>query len=1663
MLKSGTAGGAAAAGGFSFQDSVAALVAVDLLAEQGATPRWGLDPTITYRELRCETGLPVDDIMVVTSAGGAVYAQVKRNITLSANAESALGSVIDQFVRHFLSQRSLPDGKDPWERALDENRDRLVLVTDGNAPQWATVHLPALLDRFRRDLRWTSLIDAAKNIDEKTAAERFLEHGRSSWRRLTGNEPSSGNLRELLALIRIDCVDVRIDGVGGRDDLVAMDKLRQVVLESPSDAEAAYAFVKDYCRTLVVTRNGTDRAELQRELIRKNVAVRPAIGSDPDRSRLRNRTRLTLSQAEELSVIEMGGNSIKVERPVVSALIEAVKDAPGDCLVIGEPGAGKSGVLHDAVSRMLANGWDVIFLAADVLGADHNGDLRQDLGIDDDLFSLIEQWEGSTPGVLVIDALDAARADRASRVLRALIGQVVRLKGRWRVIGSIREFDLRCSGEWQDAFRGTPPAPEFCHELFRNVRHLKIPLLDEAELEQVARQSQELGSLVSTTKGLPLHDLLRQMFNLRLAAALLSDGLTVEELSPLRAQVELLDQYWDRRVLGQDADSYRRQAAVYSICELMIERQSLRLQTNSDRLTAFAKELDQLLRQGVLSEHGPTTFSGRRGDWIAFNHHVLFDYAVARALLRVSTSALIERLKSPESVLIVRPSLLLHFEHLWLSDQARREFWSTTQALNQSGEVTAIAKLVASEVSTESAKSLTDLEPLLADLRSPDQGQRETAGRIVAHIVGSLLASHVDLAHEKHLLWYQWAERVSACMFDAVVGPLASLLGHWLPKMSQMTDRQTELIAPIAGRLLEFAERDAWSRRWIYPVAIASACRTLSASSAEGRGALESLLQPANIDADRVDALLRIAMEVKSMAAVEPELAERVYVAISQVDEVPDQRIPLGQSRILSMNVSTRDEFKVAEWNLAEAFPGLLGAHPASALRALAAALEGHVRHENYHTEGNVSQSMSFRGRQVHFAEDSSFIWDEGSLRQDEGPVRMVSALEVYATEIAIERPDELGGLLDLVTETQSRAIVWRRLLRAGASQPDPLGRQLAPLLESEPILLSHSTTYTAGMLLQRLFPMLEEPKRSSVEAAILALVQQKPAGDPDGNWRQSVRDRLLRCLSIELAGDETRALLEKMETTDPDYGNESPFRISFQYSEVPERESWERSGIAYESSDATEYRRLSNPLADFTRKYRNELSSLDAVKQILPSIREVANFLWDRPSEVPAKELTSMALDTLAECVEIVCRTDYEADNAGFVALARDILIRASRDELPLATNVDQSQFDSFPSWGTPAPRIVAAKGLLIMSRNRRTYSVEIGDAIQVLSRDPVPAVRYMIASYLQNLGRVEQELMWRLIEKFANDDPSTAVRFALVSGTVESVLAMDTVDRVTKILDVILAATPPAGRDRSHDPRKQSLGILLRIYLSLDDARCREQLFRVAREPVGNAADLVYLCGIIRDALDERFKPESDPRRVAATGRAWAWVNEVCRAAVEALKVCRVGLIDTRDGRKQADAETYKLLAWLIESATMNIYFASGAHDAQKGTVARPIIGPGDYRQRFFRQASPALQCLADATLARASHYLIETLRFLMEADPAEVFLLVGDVVNKSTADAYHYEPLAADLIVGLVERYLADYRELFVENRECQRVLVQLLETFVGWPNARRLAFRLGEVFR
>jgi hypothetical protein len=231
-----TAGGAATASGMDYQHRATAWVAVQILAEKDVSPPWGLPTTTTLDWFRSETEQPVDDLLVVTSAEGVIFAQIKHRLTLSTNQRSDLASALDQCVRQFIACENHAHGRRPWERPLDPGRDRLVVITGPNSSAPICVHLPAVLDRLQGPAQSQSLDDVARNEPERRSLAVVLDHIKRSWYAALGTLPTNSEVQQLLRLVRVQVLDVDHGGIAEHE---AKDRLRTAVLRHPDQADTA--------------------------------------------------------------------------------------------------------------------------------------------------------------------------------------------------------------------------------------------------------------------------------------------------------------------------------------------------------------------------------------------------------------------------------------------------------------------------------------------------------------------------------------------------------------------------------------------------------------------------------------------------------------------------------------------------------------------------------------------------------------------------------------------------------------------------------------------------------------------------------------------------------------------------------------------------------------------------------------------------------------------------------------------------------------------------------------------------------------------------------------------------------------------------------------------------------------------------------------------------------------------------------------------------------------------------------------------------------------------------------------------------------------------------------------------------------------------------------
>ncbi|WP_323055919.1 hypothetical protein [Lentzea sp. NEAU-D7] len=142
--------------------------------------------------------------------------------------------------------------------------------------------------------------------------------------------------------------------------------------------------------------------------------------------------------------------------------------------------------------------------------------------------------------------------------------------------------------------------------------------------------------------------------------------------------------------------------------------------------------------------------------------------------------------------------------------------------------------------------------------------------------------------------------------------------------------------------------------------------------------------------------------------------------------------------------------------------------------------------------------------------------------------------------------------------------------------------------------------------------------------------------------------------------------------------------------------------------------------------------------------------------------------------------------------------------------------------------------------------------------------------------------------------------------------------------------------------------------------------------------------------------------------------------------------------------------------DALVSEIYFASGAHTNGDEPARDPDPG-------FAREVFAALALLTGFKSPSTVHHAVRTLSHLAPVDPARALRLVQDYVR--SGDAYTYDPMASDVVIGLIERYLAEFRDHLTSNADLLTAIHSLLEAFVrvGWPEGVALTYRLGDAFR
>ncbi|WP_345122621.1 hypothetical protein [Hymenobacter antarcticus] len=1241
-------------------------------------------------------------------------------------------------------------------------------------------------------------------------------------------------------------------------------------------------------------------------------------------------------------------------------------------------------------------------------GAQTMEQLSREIGLVHPLPEVLQQLPIVAPAYLLLDALDAVRGSVADSIYRRLVEEVTALPG-WRVVVSVRTFDLRLGREWCRLFEGTPPQLEYADSGFMAVRHVHVGLLNEEEQAAVAAQSPALGTAVSTGNA-RLVGLARNFFNLALLGNLLRAQPT-RSLATVMTRGELLERYWEERI---QEFSTLATVSLKRILEQMLAAQSLDIPETAIEPSSTSTVVE-LQRVGVLVlEHTQR---------IGFRHHVLFDYAVAKLLLLPDETTALHYLERTSGAgLLISPSLDYWIEVL-RKRLPRSRFWLFVAALISNGQLDPLIRIGVTRIAVESVQEHEDMSLLIEVLGRPDTALEQAFGLLA----GALLTR---LSFNQPVAVGPWADLLAhlPVMRIEQLGSVRALIGSLLDTTPDST--ATHSLGIAARRLFDRVSADEGSLGWLAPQAVTYVARTYGTSPAASRECLIQLFEPERFAHFGYIEVPWLAEQVLAIAPHDADFAAQLFCRVFRGGRFSREQVTsLSRSWIIGMSSNAAQDYAMALHSLARAYPALLRQFPRVAIRAFGATLRGVSEPELTH--GNRPPGEVLIGTVAHiFADDSSYIWAwevEGDHHADYATVYQ-AFVEWVPT---IEDHGLLMELPALVLQETGTALAWRALFTVAATKLEVLGQLLWRAAATSTVLSSLDTRQSAVALIAAIYPRLSTIERKLIEVEWLHydfadFVQPT-------HVRNQVLGTLFTSIRAEnLATTEAIDFLQAAKGTGGYFENANPFEF---YSDYPSSDNDSEPASGDSNAPINPILVLSNQVRRASEELKTAISS------------EQAATLWK------AVQSLTLALEAVGETIEAATEceaSDALAEGLGLALLHNGMpapvrpaalakLLALAQHPIPKPLDEPDEPAVHLPYWSPPAPRITAAKAIASLVSVPGQWP-QIRKQFEELLVDAYPAVRLQVIHALPRIGRVDPESMWLLAASFADNELNLSL---LQHGS--SVLAAWR-DQATECLEpiILLLAKRTSSIIRGNDNVAAQVTYLA-LYKGLEASRTALWEWAANYELEENRLHLVL--GNLRQTFLRGFDPAD--------------------AAAEGIRVRTIEFIWFLIAAVEPSITTWPVVGRPTDSQITALKLFTEISDQLYYAVSFDSTEPGlpsvAAKQQFLVVYAPLIAKLNALGSPRTVHYMLQVISKLTAVAPERCFdLLSAAILRPSGIAHYEHESLGATLFVELIGLYLADYRAIFTDSNRRMR-LVDCLSVFVdaGWPEARQLFQRLPEM--
>jgi len=1628
------AGGRATEGGMDFQAEVGTWLAAHLLARMPVDGRFGLANVALPTTIQLETGDGLDDIRLEQDDASRIDLQSKTSAGLAKSPESPLGKTISQLVRVMIDARN---------RGVEVDPGKLRAVL-------AVAAAPRTLDTLEQACRafdlggsWAST-KAGRSADVRHALEVFAQHAKTAWATHSPVPPTDDDLAMMARLFRI----VRFSMNEGEDNWREASRLiGGQLFGSEAAGDAPLRDLKSIIRGMIGSGAPADRAGLLRELRRLGHNDVGAADYTGDCGRL--------TAATDAELARLAGNA---RLPIAGGiLIARVSDRPlsaavdtGSLIVTGEPGAGKTGALVALAERRRRVGDTVVFLSVDRFpGVAIAADLQSELGLEHPLVEVLDAFPGAGTKLLIIDALDAARGGPAEGVFAQLIETLGTSGTDWTVIASIRTFDLRNGRRFRDAMPGSPPDVDFMETGLGNVRHFQVPRLADEDFDTAGAAAADIGGLLAAAPD-KLRDLLRNVYNLSLAAQLLADGASPDSIRTVATQSDLIDAYEDRRLVG----TALHQAAAAAVAA-MISRRRLAVR----KVVVGHGQLDAVIQTGVLTA---------TGDLVSFAHHVLFDHVAGRFFLEWDDPArLIGQLGGDSSIaLMFAPALRFAIERLWRGDaDDKAQVWRLVADIYANPTVDPVLGNVALRTAIERVATSADIEGLTALIAArPNDGALATMLSRLARFMGLAVDTAGGIVASEAIAWALVADAAIATGSLDLADPTRFLLHTLFDKGDLAEVELLKIFGHAARALLAFAWSTTPPMQQTAMNAIRFVGKSFASDPAASRKLLESMLREPHFSAHAHREATWLAMQIVSIAHADPDFTIEIYRVLYSRDITDDSTSHFGGqvSRIMPLSSNRRQDYGLCRFNLGRRVTRLLELSIPLGTRAIIEAALGNT--DRAVPLGDDRERVTIEGRAPFdlLGHDYSYrAWNDTEERHGTQDDDVLAQLVAHLRGCA---PDAFAETVEAAARDYAGPAVWTRILGVGAERIGEVGDLLWPFACNVIILKRGDIVRDAVRCLAAVYPSRSLEERAAFEAE--ALQPDLFTDEAEQRCWQQTLSRLLSLIETdEIASDAMRAFRAELVAAGKLAGNPPTRSESIRWGSTDRltHSLLARAGVDTEQGPDAEMVAQSELLSNLVR---NTPSASDGAALAALWEATIATIkMYDASAVTLHEKVEQPFWCNISNAVERIAAADAYvpgADGLPSIDELIGVLDRLWASRFPEPKENDDSLGGS--NWEV---RVYAAEAYVGLARRFGDTHGELVGKFDAILADPAPLVRCQAAEGLLALWDVARERMWELAEQVARGEPHSSVLGFFLHHVMQRTTWHD-VEKCKAIIEIVRARSEAIERDDKpgHDKVAEPLGSLTaQLWCGQEETDALEWLTAWSGDPAAHRKYFTSFLSMLRGAFFKRYESGEEQRDIGLSDRAQQAAMIILKACSAAATASHAAVTqDQVEGEaREAAIATYHAAESIIGHLMNQLYFGSGAHaDNREATVG---LMSADMMRQFLDDYSPMLTLLAASHEPLTHHHLVELYEFLIPGDPARVFdALHALLTGPAAREGYHHESLAAPVIVRMVTRYIADHRSIFEDDNR-RAALVEILRLFsdVGWSDALKLLYDLPDLLR